>query len=369
MFNYLNGFLFNYRGEGLISLNRTQRFLLLYFAFLIMISSDSYLNESSVILKLFLTSLLLFFGFSPTKWFRVVATTDPCFQLDCKNHENEEREENEEHEDQIIEEEGDLALPNLGFSNREQVLILKTLIKLRSFEIGSIYRVLRDYQESAGEGNWVPFFMKRFAVSNLYYAHYVIVEKEDEKKAEDLACEIYEKNYKFCSIAPVDLYEDEIADLQVALGYWTARPGLIIKRLEEMKSFGVAIELIDSLIIQYKNLESLTSWGDFEKIFIKDKSSCSLKCCLEKISVLWSQVCRMMKMNLLLNRVRENLENEESSNEDMDLKEIEALLEMERHLDFAINQENSSKSFRLTLPSKEQENFFIDRLNFNPFFK
>lgn len=336
-------------------MNKIQRLLLIFFAILVLLSYGSSYTKFGTDLELFLAAVLLFFGLSPLTWF----CKKQSVQRETTVPENENYEEALKNEDFI-------PLPFLGFPTSEQSLILKSLIKLRAAEIGSIYCTLRDYQRKVGDGNWVPLFMKKKAVSDLYYAHYVHIETEEEQKAEAEAQDIFEKKYKFCSIAPTDLYENEIADLQVALAYWCSSPKMLIYRLEEIKSFGILGDWIDSLIQQYKLLDQVTAGGDFETIFKKNKDAKSFKFCLDKITSLWSQISRIMKMSIIMNRIKENIENEQSSNEDIDLKEIEALVELERHLDYAITKENS-KIRGFALASFEKiEPFFLERLKFNP---
>lgn len=331
-------------------MNKIQRFLLIFFAVLILFSS-SYTQQSDF-LKLFLVAILLFFGISPKGWY---------------HHIESPRKEPKEGLDEDCIEDDDPSLPVLGFPNQELDLILKSLIKLRSAEIGSIYLTLRSYQRQAGEGNWVSLFMKEMAVSGLYYDPYINIEEKKEKQTENEAEEIFEKKYKFCSFAPIELYEDEIADLRVALGYSRANPQLIIHRLEEIKSFGILSNLINSLIKEYRLLNKVSAAGDFGKVFNKNKTSSSFKYILDRIASLWYQISRIIKVSLMVNRISENIENEKPSNRDIDLKEIEALLELEMHLGSAIIQENSNIKNLITFPSNEQESFFLERLKFNPF--
>src|SRR5690606_676220 len=103
-------------------------------------------------LKLFIVTVFLFFGFSPVSWFR--KEQNPPLQLiEQKNGEDEDRDAR--------------PLPVLGFPTPEQLLVIRSLIKLRAAEIGGIYRLLREYQRQAEDDNWVFLFMKRKAVSDL----------------------------------------------------------------------------------------------------------------------------------------------------------------------------------------------------------
>ena len=61
-----------------------------------------------------------------------------------------------------------------------------------------------------------------------------------------------------------------------------------------------------------------------------------------------------------------NSENETLCDEDLDLREMKALLELERCLDVAVTQENlKTKSF-IRCPREEDETFFLDYLKHNP---
>lgn len=177
-------------------MNKIQRILLILFAVFVLFSGSSHL---------FLTAILLFFALSPVNWFSKTQRKQDILSS-------------------LVSEKHDLgALPTIGSLTSEKLLLLKSLIKLRSAEIGNIYLQVRQYQKEAEDGNWVPLFMKELAVSDLHepYNH---VEKEEEEKAEAEAMAIFAERYKFCSIAPTGLYEDQIADLHVALLYWRYSP-------------------------------------------------------------------------------------------------------------------------------------------------
>ncbi len=332
-------------------MNRIQRFLLMFSAVLILVFSDSSYGDGSY-LKLFISAVLLFFGFSPVRWFCKKQTL-PMQPVEQKNEETEDEEAR--------------PLPVLGFPTPEQLLVVRSLIKLRAAEIGGIYRTLRDYQRQAKDDNWVPLFMKRKAVSDLYDGPYVQVEKEDMHRAEVEAEELFQKRYKFCSIAPIDLYDEQIADLQVALASRSASPVMIVSRLEEIKSFGVLRDWIDTLVKLYRILDLATGGGDFNAVFKREKKSSSFKPLLDQISAQWSDLYRLLKMSILLSRIHGNIPNEEASKKDVDLEEIEALSELEISLDWVIAQENMKRKGISSMPFEEKEPFFFERLKFNPF--
>jgi len=334
-------------------MNEIQRSILILFSILIFFSSGSPHSQTETCVKFFFAATLLFFGLSPARWFR---------------KERVEQEELIADENEEIEEDENLSsLPSIGFPTLEKMLILKSLVKLRSAEIANIYRTLRNYQEAAGDGNWVPLFMQEKVVSDLYYAYYVQVEREEEEQARDEAKVIFEERYKFCSSAPADLYNDQIADLSIALSYWSGGgPKRIIRRLYELKTFGFLDDWIVKLIREYQIVDDATCGGSFETIFKREKKTNSFKPSLDKISSLWSEIIRILKMSILLKRIQNNSENETLCDEDMDLREIKALLELERCLDVAITQENlKTKSF-IRVPREEDETFFLDHLKHNP---
>ena len=334
-------------------MNGIQRFLLIFFSLLIFFFSGSSHAESDSSLRLFLVVILIFFGLSPAHWF--YRRHETLGDLKEKKNQDEEPEESE------------CSLPSIGFPSPEKMLILKSLLKLRSAEIANIYRTLRNYQGAAGDENWIPLFMKEKAVSGLYYAHYVQVEEAEEEQARDEAKVIFEERYKFCSSAPTDLYNDQIADLSIALSYWSdGGPKRIIRRLYELKTFGFLDDWIAKLIREYQFVDDATCGGSFETIFKREKKTNSFKPALDKISFLWSEIIRILKMSILLKRIQNNSENETLCDEDMDLREIKALLELERCLDVAVTQENlKTKSF-IRVPREEDETFFLDHLKHNP---
>lgn len=268
----------------------------------------------------------------------------------------------EESKEALFEDEELRSLPATGFPTPEKLLILKSLIKLRCAEIGNIYLVLRQYQKEAKDGNWVPLFMKELAVADLHEP-YIHVEKEEEEKAETEAMAIFEERYKFCSIAPTGLYEDQIADLHVALLHWRYSPQTIINRLEELQSFGFLGDWIDALIKAYQAIDKCG--GDFKSIF-KSKKTGSFRPSLKRISFLWSEIARILKMSMFLQQIKNETPNEQHANENIDLQEIEALIELDRFLDCAITQENLDRKSLISLPNKEKEKFFLSRLKFNP---
>jgi hypothetical protein len=314
--------------------SKLQRILLILFAVLVLFSGSSHL---------FLAAILLFFGLSPVNWF------------------NKKQREQDVLSSLVSEEHELSALPTIGFLTSEKLLLLKSLIKLRSAEIGNIYLQVRQYQKEAENGNWVPIFMKQMAVSDLHepYNH---VEKEEEEKAEAEAMAIFEERYKFCSIAPTGLYEDQIADLHVALLYWRYSPQTVINRLEELKSFGFLEDCIDPLIKSYQIIDKCG--GGFKSIF--KKKTGSFKPALDRISHHWSEIIRIAKMNMFLDQIKNDTSNEHHIEENTELREIEALVELDRFLDCAITQENLDRKSCISLPPKEKEEFLLNRLKFNP---
>lgn len=333
-----------------LNLNNLQRILLIFFAILVLFSGSSH-SESWTYLQLFLAATLLFFGLSPATWFHQTSMMQENETSLGSNQENAQCDgENEELS----------KLPIIGFLTSEKLLLMQSLVKLRSAEIGNIYLQVRQYQKEAKDGNWVPLFMKQMAVSDLH-GPYTNVEKDDEEKAEATAMDIFEKRYKFCSIAPTELYEDQIADLQVALLYWRYPPETIINRLQELKAFGFLENWIDDLIKAYQVIEC----SGFDYIF-KEKKRESFLVSLKRISSLWSEVIRILKINILLQQIKNEIPNEQYANENIDLQEISALIELERYLGCAITQENLKEKGFTSLPNKEREEFFLDRLKFNP---
>jgi hypothetical protein len=262
----------------------------------------------------------------------------------------------------LFEDEELSLLPSIGFPTPEKLLLLKSLSKLRFAEIGNIYLLLRQYQKEAKDGNWVVLFMKKMAILDLH-GPYTYVEKEEETKAENEAMALFEERYKFCSIAPTDLYDDQIADLHVALLHWCYSPQTIINRLEELRSVGILGDWIGALIKAYQAIDKCS--GDFESIF-QNKKTESFRPSLKKISYLWSEIFRILKMNILLQQIKSEISNEQYANENTDLQEIETLIELECYLDCAITQENLDLKDFSSLPDKKKEKFFLSRLKFNP---
>ncbi len=168
-------------------MSKIQRFLLILFSCVIFLISDSY-SVTGTTIKFFLIAILLFFALCPVNWF-------------IKNKSKQEKLEisqEEEPKKELIEKATDSLLPFIGFPTPENVLILKSLLKLRSAEITCIYRSLRDYQKTAGNDTWAALFMKEYAIGDLYrdfdLGHEPIT-KEEEKEAEVNAMEIYKKKY------------------------------------------------------------------------------------------------------------------------------------------------------------------------------
>lgn len=333
--------------------SKLQRALLIFFAVLVLFCRSSY-SESWAYLQLFLAAILLFFGLSPANWFRRKKPVKQDIVSSLAS--SQENAENDFEDEELS------ALPTTGFLTSENLLLLKALIKLRSAEIGNIYLEVREYQKKAKDGNWVPLFMKNMAVLDLHgrSSH---VEKEEEEKAEIEAMTIFEEKYKFCSFAPTDLYEDQIADLHVALLCWCYPPQTIINRLEELRSFGFLHDRIGALINAYQAIDKCG--GDFSSIFKATKSE-RFRPSLKKISFLWSEIARIFKMSLLLQQIKNEIPNEQHANENIDLQEIEALVELESYLDLAITQENLDRKSFISHPSKEKEKLFLNHLKFNP---
>jgi hypothetical protein len=212
----------------------------------------------------------------------------------------------------------------------------------------------------------VLLFMKALAVSELHYGYYVTVEDEEIEKAEADATEVFKKGYKLSSAAPTDLYASEIADLHTALLFYSPHPELIIRRLRELQSFGYFRAWFSSIIHEYEVLIEMTE-GSFSSIF-KDNLSGKFKISLKNMSSLWSEITRILTMAILFKRIEGNVANDKKFEDDIDLKEIEALRDLEKYLDCAITEENAKErgSF-FPLPNKEHEAFFFKRLKTNPF--
>ena len=70
-------------------------------------------------------------------------------------------------------------------------------------------------------------------------------------------------------------------------------------------------------------------------------------------------------MSIFLQQIKNETTNEQHADENIDLREIEALIELECYLDCAITQENLDRGLT-SLPCKEKEEFLISRLKFNP---
>jgi hypothetical protein len=205
--------------------------------------------------------------------------------------------------------------------------------------------------------------MKGKAVSDLYDGPYAQIEEEDELKAEVEAEELFKKSYEFCSIAPTELYEDQIADLHIALLHWRYSPQTVINRLEEFRSFGFLGDWLDDLIKAYQDIGKCGA--DFKSIFNSTKTG-SFRPSLKRISFLWSEIFRILKMSMFLQQIKTGAPNEQHADENIDLQEIEALIELERFLHCAITQENLERKNAISLPNKEKEKFFLGRLQFNP---
>lgn len=87
---------------------------------------------------------------------------------------------------------------------------------------------------------------------------------------------------------------------------------------------------------------------------------------MDRISRHWSEIIRIAKMNMFLDQIKNDISNEQHIEENTELREIEALIELDRFLGCAITQENLNRKSCISLPSKEKEEFLLNSLKFNP---
>jgi hypothetical protein len=282
-------------------MNKPQRIVLFLFFFLILVSDNSYSLDHNF--KLLSLAILLFIGLSPSGWF----SENRDAESQVVDSLGKEEPFKEEVEDQELEENNSLdesSLSGIGLPTAEKLSILKSLLKIRSAELVTVYDMLRRYQKKAGKGNWVALFMKEYGLYNSSSTQdlwrWGTVTDEKEKECETKALELFRKKYKFCTVAPTELYEDQTADLQVALSYWAGwGPKKVIKCLQEVKSFGFLEEKITEIIHVYNELYEGAEEGDFEAIFEKRNRNVFL---VSQINELWSDVLRLLKIIVIIKR-------------------------------------------------------------------
>lgn len=333
-------------------MNRTQRCLLFVFTIIILLSS-SYSSDLDNF-KYFLAATLLFFAFSPKLWFR-----PKHIQLEDVTTQ-EELESVTEHTPSIYHQ-----LPSIGFPNSEKLLILKTLFKIRCAEIGNIYYVFRDYQKKHTDDAWIPVFMKEYAIRDTYrdfdpWANADTDTRAADRATEEHASKICEKRHYNSFFGPEKVHESKVADIKTALFFWSFGSEKMIQHLLEVKTFGLIEDTIAEIIKEYQTLEEVTEKGSFDGIFREEGSEPKIRQSLKKLIILWAGISRTLKMSILMLQ-------DTTNNIDAELiNEIEALCELEEHLDWAIT-ETKGLGGGPNLPDSKIESFFMKRLKLNPF--
>lgn len=307
-------------------MNKIQRILLLFFSFVILLSSS---NEC---IKFFLTAIPLFLFFSPRTWF----TSNEI-----------------SHDD---------GLPVIGFPTPETTTVLLTLLQLRSAEIGSVYRTIRNYQETASDGEWVVLFIKDYiSCPREWWDEY-----SDKKKLrlEKKAYEIFEKRYKYLNCSPYADTKNECMDLLIGIYFWDTGFGTIIKALEELKVLGILSEKIDALIKEYKFISKLTLHGSrliaFRDVFVLKNVVYNSYL---KIFKHWDDITRCLELITVFSSDSKDFFKGTDSNEIF--KKIECLRELEKYIHCAMGKPNSKAPG--CLPSERAEASFFNDLKRNVF--
>lgn len=344
-------------------MNTTQRFLLIFFAVMILLTSETSYAQTEGHLKWFLVSTLLFFALSPRLWFHP------------KHIQSEEVKVKEEHD--VATKFTSLicqSLPSIGFPTSEKLLILKALFKIRCAEIGSIYCTFRNYQKKNADTAWIPIFIKEYAMRDTYHDFDPWANSDTDTSAVDQTTEVFalsicEKRHYNSFFGPEKIHESKVADIKLALFFWSFGTKKMIQHLQEIRAFELIEEKILELMKEYMTLEDVTEKGSFDGIFKEDGSEPKIEQSLKKLTVLWADISRLLKMSLLMHKLQDNNANENQVDIDADLmREIEALSELEKHLNWAITEDKGLGS-RLDHPNNKLETFFMKRLKLNPFWE
>lgn len=333
-------------------IDKLQRFLLLFSALFILFVVMTSSSISEVYPKIFFATALLIIGINPKKWLQkkvIIQKAQPLLQCTKHSPPTKEIEEIE------IEKKEEKTAPPMGFLTQDKMIFLKSLLKLRSAEIAGIYQTIHDFQEKATKESWISLFIEEQAVKRM----------KDEEKAEDNAASLCEKNYQFDPEKSIDSYEDPLTSLHVALIFWNKGPDLIIQRLEEFLAFGFLEEKIHALINEYQQIQLISNQGSFRSIYAKSNAK-QFKLCLDEITKQWNELCRMLKISILLTKVKEDTDNEQKSKIDLYLQEISTLDHLQSNLFIAMFLKNKKEAGKASFPDKEQEEFFFRHLKYNP---
>lgn len=344
-------------------MNSIQRFLLIFFAVMILLTLETSYAQTEGHLKWFLVSTLLFFALSPRIWFHPKHMQSEVLKA------KEELVMATTHTSLICH-----SLPSIGFPTSEKLLILKMLFKIRCAEIGSIYCIFRNYQKKNADcDEWIPIFMKEYAIRDTYrnfdpWANAGADACVEDEATEEFALTICTKRGYNRFFGPEKIHESKVADIQTALFFWSFGTEKMLQYLQEVRAFGLIENKILELLEEYKTLEDVTEKGSFDGIFKEDDSEPKIKQSLKKLTILWSDIFRLLKTSILMHRLQDNNVNENQGDIDADLMlEIESLFELEKHLNRAITEVKGIGN-RLDHPNNKLETFFMKRLKLNPFF-
>ena len=188
------------------------------------------------------------------------------------------------------------TLPSIGFPTPEKMLILKTLLKIRSAEIGSIYALLRSYQKQREVSEWIEIFIKEYAIKDSYRNDNALTMRgrdtvREDKETEERALAIFKKRHYGSYFGPEIFTAPKTADLKLALSFWSFRPAKMIRHLIEVKAFGLFETTIQELIKEYDTLEVITDRGTFSAIFKENTSEPQIQISFAKLRDLWVDIC------------------------------------------------------------------------------
>ncbi len=251
-------------------MNKTQRSLLAFFAFVILLFSS--FSESSS-LRYFLSATLLFFSLSPEAWFTKIQA--PNYEGFGKQNPSTEELLNENYDlDEIEDDTHDNISCEIGGNkqllrvSQENIAYCMGLYRLRIFETLRSYSIiLRNYPDTEESDPWVLVLLKNCAKYEGPSWDYK--NEQEEKKAEQEAIFAYEKKFShmfgWCR-RPDD---DEVIDIQIFLSVYCGATKKIINHLNYFREIEFATNITQQLITHYTIiLESVGEDYSFTK-FIK----------------------------------------------------------------------------------------------------
>ncbi|MBP6869813.1 hypothetical protein KBC04_02945 [Candidatus Babeliales bacterium] len=158
--------------------------------------------------------------------------------------------------------------PIIGIPNKDNIIVLLALFKIRCLEVSRMYHKIRDKQKEVKDGNWVELFLVDYFdnYTNVYQRYDYDSERIDQqrKQNKEVILDLLETNFSFSQ------YYEETHKLEKLMIAMTLEWKIYeIQVLHAMRTYGLIDSTILALIQEYETFYSRSS-----AIFIHDNAIC-----------------------------------------------------------------------------------------------